>query len=353
MSEQRQMLADTLGRLLADAQVTPRVEGFDAALWQQVVELGVPDLLVPEAQGGVGGDWDDAGAVLHALGYHAAPLPLGEAMLAAQLAAQAGLERPAGLLLLAPQAQGRIDPHTRRFTGTLAGVPWGRHAEVILALLPDDAAGACTLLLRRADAAALASAHNLAGEPRDTLRFDAAPVLLQGAARGATLAADRHALVRCAQIAGALESALHRSVEFARTRRQFGRAIGQFQAVQQQLAVFGCEVAAAACAARAACRAVDRAGDQDARFQIAAAKLRCNQAIGVATSIAHQVHGAIGFTREYDLRQSTQRLWSWRTEGGNDRAWSEVLGSAVCARGAANFWSDLTARDDPAPAPGA
>ena len=78
--------------------------------------------------------------------------------------------------------------------------------------------------------------------------------------------------------------------------------------------------------------------------EIAAAKLRANQAIGSATAIAHQVHGAIGFTREYALRGATQRLWSWRSEFGNDRYWSDRLGRAVIERGADAFWDDLTGR---------
>jgi acyl-CoA dehydrogenase len=126
-------------------------------------------------------------------------------------------------------------------------------------------------------------------------------------------------------------------------RKQFGRAIGQFQAVQQQLALFAADVAAVACATRGACRAASRG---DAGFQIAAAKLRANQAIGLATACAHQVHGAIGFTWDHPLHHATQRLWSWRSELGNDRYWSERLGASVAERGAANFWSDLTARDD-------
>jgi acyl-CoA dehydrogenase len=54
-------------------------------------------------------------------------------------------------------------------------------------------------------------------------------------------------------------------------------------------------------------------------FEIAAAKLRTNMAIGTGTSIAHQVHGAIGFTHEYDLHRYTRRLMGWRSEFGNDR----------------------------------
>lgn len=83
-----------------------------------------------------------------------------------------------------------------------------------------------------------------------------------------------------------------------------------------------------------------------AGFEIAAAKLRANRAVGPATSITHQVHGAIGFTREYRLHGHTRRVMAWRSEYGNDRHWARHLGSRVAARGADNFWTDLTARSD-------
>jgi acyl-CoA dehydrogenase len=357
--EQRQMLADTADRLFADAKRSPETEaaGFDAALWAQAVELGLPSLLVPEGLGGAGGDWEDACVVLQAAAYHAVPLPLAEHLIATQFAAVAGIDVPVddprSILSFASSTEGRFSA-SRAFEGRLIGVPWGRYATGLVALQPDRPDGV-PLLVRRDGAFELEPALNAAGEPRDTLVTRGSP-FVHGQARPDGLHLhDRLALARCAQIAGALRAALQRSVEYAGTRKQFGRAIGQFQAVQQQLAQFGTEVAAASAAATAACRAVARLGKgvnaADARFAIGAAKLRCNLAIGVGTSTAHQVHAAIGFTHEYDLRRSTQRLWSWRSEAGNDRYWSEQLGRTVCARGAEHFWSDLTARDDAASAP--
>ena len=185
---------------------------------------------------------------------------------------------------------------------------------------------------------------NLAGEPRDTLLFENADAM----AAPCDSNEARHLLEYCAlgrlpQVVGCLESALTRSIQYATERKQFGKAIGQFQAVQQLLALFGADTAAAACAAKAACRA---AASGPALFEIGAAKLRTNQAIGLATAGAHQVHAAIGFTWDHPLHHATQRLWSWRSEHGNDRFWSERLGAEVAARGADRFWSDLTARDD-------
>ncbi len=151
------------------------------------------------------------------------------------------------------------------------------------------------------------------------------------------------AFTRTCQIAGALDAALTLSVAYANERQQFGRPLGKFQAVQQSLASFACEAAAANCAAMGAAQALDRG---DAEFEIAAAKLRANRAVGVGTTVAHQVHGAIGFTQEYSLHSLTRRLWEWRSEYGNDAYWSERLGSMVAARGADRFWPDLTRRTD-------
>jgi acyl-CoA dehydrogenase len=349
MSEQKDMLADAVTRLFRDAgDVAARAgqEGWPSALWAQVESLGLPLVLVSEAQGGVGGDWEDVLAVLHAAGYFSIPLPVGEAMLGARLATAAGFDVPAGVLTIAPEVDGHLrrEGETWIFTGQVRAVPWGRLADTVVALLPCEGR-LHTVLLPRAGAR-VREAQNLAGEPRDDLEFDAQAVPAAPVdGHDAEQFRERCALLRVAQITGALEAALHRSIDYAKERKQFGRAIGQFQAVQQQLALFGSEAAAVACAARAACGAATRG---DAAFQIAAAKLRANQAIGFATATAHQVHAAIGFTHEYALRHATQRLWSWRTEFGNDRYWAERLGAAVAARGADHFWSDLTARDDAA-----
>jgi acyl-CoA dehydrogenase len=333
MSEQRELLADSAARAF-EAHDRQRNS------WRELEELGIADILVAATSGGTGADWDDACAVLQASGRWQIALPLAEALLARKLAADAGLEVPRSPISIAPDATGVLarDGGTWRFSGVLPSVPWGRDvAHVVTSLQFENRPHAVVLSVTDAN---LHKRTNLAGEPRDDLRFEAAPAL---AAR-ATCREAQHlfyyaALARTAQIAGALQSALERSIAYALERKQFGRPIGQFQAVQQQLALFGAETAAALCASRSAAIAAT-AGD--ASLQIAAAKLRANQAIGVATATAHQVHGAIGFTWEYPLRHATQRLWSWRSEYGNDRFWSEQLGRTVIARGADTFWTDLT-----------
>ncbi len=330
MSEQRQLLADSAARAF---EGDPR--------WDEIEALGMADILVPEDRGGSGADWDDACAVLQAAGRRHVTLPLAEAMIARKLLAAAALDPPAGPLSIASNPVGTLARAGRswRFSGALASVPWGRDAARVVTTLPFD--GRQQVVLLAVTDARIDKKSNLTDEPRDDLQFDGAPALAAPAdCREAESLFDYAALARTAQIAGALQAALDLSIAYALERKQFGRSIGQFQAVQQQLALLGGETAAATCASRSAAIA---AGAGNASFQIAAAKMRANQAIGVATAIAHQVHGAIGFTREYALRQATQRLWSWRSECGNDRYWSERLGRTVIARGADSLWSSFVA----------
>ncbi len=148
-------------------------------------------------------------------------------------------------------------------------------------------------------------------------------------------------MLRSAAMAGALQGVLDHSVGYANDRVQFGRPIGKFQAIQQQLAVLAGEASAAASAAEAACRAAV-AGDAD--FETAVAKIRAGKAAEIACAIAHQVHGAIGFTEEHALHHLTRRLWSWRAEFGGAGHWAETLGRAVAARGADALWPSITAR---------
>jgi acyl-CoA dehydrogenase len=142
-------------------------------------------------------------------------------------------------------------------------------------------------------------------------------------------------------MAGALESLLTQSTRYATERRQFGRAIGNFQAIQHQLAVLAGHAAAAGIAAERAFAAADGG---DCAFEVAVAKIRTGEAAGAAASIAHQVHGAIGFTYEHSLHFATRRLWSWRAEFGGEGRWAAELGRRAITRGADALWPDLTAR---------
>jgi acyl-CoA dehydrogenase len=352
MSELGTLLSDTVGRLLGDLVTKEALEEAERGtwperLWSALEESGLTLPLVPEAQGGAGGTWADAHVVVRAAGRHAAPVPLPETIVASWLLATARLEVPLGPLTLAPvRTRDRLTLERSgsgwRVSGTAARVPWGGAARHVVTLAEAEGRPAVALVAR--GGASVTPELNLAREPRDTLVFAATPVVAM-AHTPAGLPADvivvRGAMARAAQMAGALESLLEQSVRYATERRQFGRPIGSFQAIQHSLAVLAGHVAASGIAAEQAFRAADRG---DGRFEVAAAKVRAGEAAGIGAGIAHQAHGAIGFTYEHSLHFSTRRLWSWRAEFGSESRWAAELGRAVAGRGADRLWPDLTAR---------
>ena len=352
MSELATLLAPTVTRLFNDLVTKELIESAEKGvwpdkLWRALEEGGLTLPLVPEADGGAGGAWEDAHVVVRAAGKHAAPVPLAETIVGGWLLAQAGLEVPLGPLTVAPVREGERLTLARaggswRVSGTVSGVPWGAAAGHVVVVAEAD--GAPMVALVRQGAGLVTADRNLAREPRDTLAFDGAPVVAAAPAgdRGSADGVLVHgAMIRTAQMAGALESLLEQSVRYATERKQFGRPIGNFQAIQHNLAILAGHVAAAGSAAENAFRAADRG---DPAFEVAVAKVRAGEAAGIGAGIAHQTHGAIGFTYEHSLQFSTRRLWAWRAEFGSESRWAVRLGQQVAGRGADRLWSDLTAR---------
>jgi acyl-CoA dehydrogenase len=313
--------------------------GFDAGLWRTLEETGLARLTLPAEAGGSEGTLQDAAVVLAAAGAHAARVPLVETdLLAGWLLHAAGVPLPDGPLTAVAGAL-EIDGTTVR--GEVRRVPWARAAAGLAVL-----AGAHVVLLGPG-AVTLVEGTNLAEEPRDTVTVDGAAVAVVPAPDGAAAELRlRAALGRALLIAGAARGALAATVRYAGERVQFGRPIGRFQAVQQQLALAAGEVAAASAAASAAAAtaAADGFAAPSTRFAVGAAKSRTGEAAGAVARIAHQVHGAIGFTREHDLRLWTTRLWAWRDEDGSDAEWNAELGAAALAAGPAGLWPLVTGR---------
>lgn len=346
-------LADLAVSILAAGSDDREGTGLDTAAWKACAGAGLTSLTDPET----GGTLDDAAVLLEVAGAAAARLPLAETdLLAGWLARAAGLAVPDGpLAALVTDATGGDRP-AGAAGGALSGggtgggtvsaeltrVPWGRSLAAVVVLDGDR------VLVLDAAAARVTEGVNLAEEPRDGLTLDAVTPTATGTAPAgaATELTLRAALARSLLLAGAARGALAASVAYAGERTQFGRPIGRFQAVQQMLAEAGSEVAAASAASAAATSTAQRAGFAAAEtaFAVAAAKARCSEAATAVARIAHQVHGAIGFTREHALRLVTTRLWAWRDEDGNEAYWNDRVGAAALAAGADGLWPLVTGR---------
>ncbi len=359
MSEISTMLGDTVNRLLGDLVTSDMLaaaeEGvWPTALWKAVEDAGLTLPLVSEKHGGVGCSWLDARVVLHGAGQHGAPIPLAETILAGWLLDCAGIEPPQGPMSIAYAAADAPlhlfrDADGWRLDGVCPRVPWGEAAAHIVVV--EEAEGAVRVAMVAKGDYQTEPDENMAHEPRDTLRFINAPVTACNVATGlpADAVALYGALIRSVQIGGALERALQESVKYANDRIQFGKPIGKFQAVQQSLAQLADEVAACGAAGTAACAAVDKSRNSnnsaDVWLRIASAKTRAGEGAGKGASIAHQTHGAFGFTYEHVLHFATRRLWSWRAEFGTGDLWAQELGKRVVEIGADNLWETLTATD--------
>jgi len=328
------MLADSIERLLErhlddGAQARARSGQWLPELWAEFEEMGLPLALLSEEQGGFGLDPADQGEALRLLGSHAVPLPVAETMGANRLLATAGLplaEGPAGLA--------RADElvlKDGRLTGTVARVAWGEQLDCLALAVGDR-------LYRVPHSAWQVGEHGLAlnFQPRPSLQIDwavdaSAPLPHCPLVEGATL--------RAFQIAGALEAALDLTLEHTGTRVQFGKPLSKFQAVQHELAKLAGELACATAAADLAAEALAR-GDV---LGVAAGSLRAREAAGTGASIATQMHGAIGFTREHRLQLFTTSLWTWRDEFGGQVFWAKQLGQAALAAGGTRYWPMVTA----------
>lgn len=330
------LLTETARRVFADTCSFDAVEeaeasGWAAAVWAALADTGLAWVGVPEAAGGSGGTLDDALELLRAAGAHAAPVPLAETgVLGGWLLAGASLPVPSGPVTVAPGAPADVVTiDGSRVTGVVHRVPWARAAERIVLLGGTDTP---TVISVSADSVRVEPATNLAGEPRDTVHFDAVVGEVASAGPGVDAAAlrARGALSRVALMAGALDRMVDLAVEYTAQRHQFGKAIATFQAVQAHLVHAAQDAALVNMALAQAGRG---AADGDGWFEIASAKILANEAASTATRHVHQAHGAMGLTREYPLHHMSRRLWSWRSEYGDEREWTRALGRVVTAAG--------------------
>ena len=370
--EMRALIADTAERIFRDRCDRAAVDGAEdgqwpADLWDTLAETGLTAAGIAERSGGAGGTLGDAMAVIRQAGRFAVPLPLAETYLALLALSGAGLGLPGGPLTVAlagagagmgAGADGGAVPALRRTDGgwVLSGgarrVPWAARASRIV-VVADDGRGPVVAAVAPS-ACVIAPGANLAGEPRDDVVFADVALADDAVARagpgidgagidGAGIDGPGlwrlGALARAVLMAGALDAVLAMTVQYAGERVQFGRPIARFQAVQQQMAVLAGEVAASG---RAADEAVAAEEDGDGALAIAVAKARVGEAAGRAAEIAHQVHGAIGFTHEYGLNLYTRRLWSWRDEFGAEFHWQAEIGRRVAAAGADGLWPLLS-----------
>ena len=352
MEDGRSLVAETCERVFRDCAepqaiaLEPGGGEWRRALWNALEETGLATAWVPEEAGGAGASVREGFEALHVAGRFAAAAPLADTLVAGIVLARAGLDVPAGKLSAAPVSA--RDSITLKSDGTLCGqaekVPFAREAQYV-AVLARAGDGYRAALVERARCG-LVEGNSVAGDPLDRLDFDAvAPLAVGDRPVALDVARMFGAASRAALIAGALQAILDLSVEYSRERVAFERPIAKFQAVQHELARLAGEVAAANAAANAAAWALEHhdSGSDAVLIEVASAKVRAGEAAHAGALIAHQVHGALGYSREHVLHRFTHRLWAWRDEYGDESEWALRLGEHFARLGADGMWPALTA----------
>ena len=345
MAEEHQLLADATARMIAqklpeDAQAQAEQGVWLEALWQDFAEMQLPLLLASEEAGGFGMTAADAMPTLRLLGSHAVPLPLVDTMVANKILGQAQLPLAEGPAALIPagQLQAVKSATGYHISGQAPRVAWGRHVRALVADIDGQ------IFHLRTGWRCVEEGRNLAGHARDTLDVDAQVTADHVAALPQGLDILGHGgAARAILAVGAMQSALELTVAHTSTRIAFGKSLSKQQAVQQDIARVAMALAATSACADMAADALDDQQAHRATLRLAAARTRISEASQLVHGISHQLHGAIGFTREYRLHLFTRPLLAWRDEFGSYRHWALVLGDAALAAGGDGYWPMITA----------
>ena len=350
LSAEQEELRQMVRRLLAEQASLERTAalwedpvGRDPAVWKQLAELGLVGLLVPEAEGGAGAGMLEAGLVLEEMGRVVLPAPYLSCAVGAISAAHAlgdaelvqSMAEGTRIGTLAIQEPG-ADPRAWRAPGCTAQGERirGEKTEVI------DAAWADVFLVSTREGVYAVEADapgvELALEPGidgarrlGRVRFDSTPGRRLGDVAALEIAMDRVLLGIALDALGAARAAHERAVEYAKTREQFGKPIGAFQAVAHLCAdnLQGVELGAAG--AYHALWAADHADPEERhRTAVIARAWAADEYPQVGANVI-QIHGGIGFTWEMDLHYLYKRLLSAEQLWGGAAVWYEELAEIV------------------------
>jgi acyl-CoA dehydrogenase len=296
-------------------------------LWDTASELGLPWIGINEEAGGSGGSIQDLVTLLDATGRFAVPLPLLENHLAAWLVTSAGGQVAEGeIWSVAPGTpQDSLVMVGSRVSGTVHDVAWGGAAHTVVVLIENH--DGTQLVLLDPTQAEVTPGRDIAGQPRDVMIFDGAEFSPFISNITVDDLRQRGAVLRAAQMAGAMATVYETTKRYTAERHQFGRPIGTFQAVRTHLVYLAQAAVVTRVSVDRAAVALDAEGD--ASFAAYATKLLANQNAAQSIRSGHQAHGAIGMTREYSLQEYTRRLNAWRGDWGTEYALAERIGGAA------------------------
>jgi acyl-CoA dehydrogenase len=327
------MMEDVFAAYRESAPPTPPL-ARDQALWQRLDDLGLVRLTGAEATGGSGAGWPEAVALLSAAVRHGVRIPLAEHDLLACWLLEAN-DMPCDTSV---RTVALLDEK-----GTATAVPWASEADRVVLVWP-TAAGH-RVADTPVDAVSITPFTNAIGEPRDTVT--ASTDSMTGASLSEELldaVRRKQALLPAIRVSAALDRIVSMSLQHTASRTQFGRPIAKFQTVQNLVSDLAAEAALARSATEAAVIGAVVGGWDEPRmdFLIAVARSCTGHAASVAVRNAHQIHGAIGTTREHRLHEFTRAALAWRSDCGSVAQWDAAVTNAALRAGGAGLWPLIT-----------
>jgi alkylation response protein AidB-like acyl-CoA dehydrogenase len=309
-TERIRMIRDSAGAIATSGDLKRvralryREPGFDRAVWRQMCELGWVALRIPEAAGGSGLGMREYCALAEECGAGLLPEPLVPCSLAARVLKGAELERLiAGDTIIIPAWQERANSlalagdttfRDGRLSGRKVFVPMAAGADAFLV----SAEGGLALVAR--DAVSLTIDRTQDGGHYGTITFDGAPA--QVITGDLAEAIEEATLATAAYLLGVMERAFAMTLTYLKTRQQFGKPIGSFQALAHRAADLKIQVALTRASVEAAAVTLDTSSVAAIRrAAVSRAKARASDAAMRVTREAIQMHGGIGYTDEYDV----------------------------------------------------
>ncbi|MGF6656159.1 alkylation response protein AidB-like acyl-CoA dehydrogenase [Paraburkholderia youngii] len=342
-NDEQQQFADALRRYLEKSygfearQAIVRSEaGISADHWAAFTELGLTALPVPEAQGGFNGGPIDMLVVMQELGRALVVEPYWATAVGIEALRLAGTGDGEDAALLERAAQGEAklavafhEPHARydlfdlATTASAQGAQYtlsGRKSVVLHGAQADhwivparlDGEIALFVVARDATGVTLTEYRTIDGQRAATLEFNGTPARrLSGEHAGAARLeqiADYGTLLLCAEAIGALDALNHATVEYTKTRQQFGQPIARFQALQHRMVEMLIHAEQARSITYLAAMRYASEDTNERRRAISAAKVRVGQAARFVGQQAVQLHGGMGVTNEVAAAHLFKRL---------------------------------------------
>lgn len=309
-------------------------DGELSAGWRRVQELGLMTIGLSQAAGGSGGELTDLMVAIRELARAGIRTPIVEASAAAFAV---GVPKPDTFDTIAVN---RIaDNGSPTLTGDLGPIPFAPSAGRLV-LVGDS--GVAVVLLSQAGVTIEAD-PNIAGHPAGRVRLAGVAHEIVPARSGEVI--ERLALARSAALFGSARGAYDRTRHYATERIQFGAPLIKISAVSAALAQMSIQIGSTQSAIeRAVTRYTDPDGASLARFSaIASARITAARMATLVARTAHQLHGAVGVTREYDLHRYTSSLWAWRDGDVSEQMWRTKLGATALAVDEVTLWDEISA----------